>query len=46
MITPHASGTGHVVAIWRDPIKSMMGEQLNDADVTERGVVGDRALRR
>jgi uncharacterized protein YcbX len=31
-----------VVAIWRYPIKSMMGEELNAAEVTERGVLGDR----
>ncbi len=34
---------GRVVAIWRYPFKSMMGEELNAADVTETGVVGDRA---
>jgi len=31
-----------VVALWRYPVKSMMGEELNAADVTERGVLGDR----
>jgi len=35
---------GWVVAIWRYPVKSMLGEELNAAAVTERGLVGDRAL--
>lgn len=34
---------GSAVALWRYPVKSMMGEELNATDVTERGVVGDRA---
>jgi len=34
---------GTVVALWRYPVKSMMGEELNAADLTERGVLGDRA---
>jgi uncharacterized protein len=33
---------GSVVALWRYPVKSMMGEELNAAEVTERGVLGDR----
>jgi uncharacterized protein len=31
-----------VAALWRYPVKSMMGEELNAAQVTERGLVGDR----
>src|SRR5437660_10108578 len=31
-----------VVSLWRYPVKSMMGEELNAAEVTERGRVGDR----
>src|SRR2546421_5915374 len=31
-----------VVALWRYPVKSMMGEELNGAEVTEHGLVGDR----
>jgi uncharacterized protein YcbX len=31
-----------VVALWRYPVKSMMGEELNAAEVTERGLLGDR----
>src|SRR5881396_1780408 len=34
--------TGSVVGLWRYPVKSMMGEELNAAEVTERGFVGDR----
>ena len=34
---------GTVAAIWRYPIKSMMGEELNACEVTSRGVAGDRA---
>jgi uncharacterized protein YcbX len=33
-----------VVSLWRYPVKSMMGEELNAADVTERGLLGDRAF--
>lgn len=38
-----AGALGTVVALWRYPVKSMMGEELNAADLTERGVHGDRA---
>ena len=31
-----------MVALWRYPVKSMIGEELNAADVTERGLLGDR----
>jgi MOSC domain-containing protein len=31
-----------VVGLWRYPVKSMLGEELNSAEVTERGLVGDR----
>src|SRR5881296_674718 len=34
---------GFVVSLWRYPVKSMMGEELNAAEVTERGILGDRA---
>jgi len=33
---------GSVVSLWRYPVKSMMGEELNASAVTERGLVGDR----
>jgi uncharacterized protein YcbX len=35
--------TGKVVSIWRYPVKSMLGEELNSSYVTERGLLGDRA---
>ena len=42
----HAASTrveaGSVVGLWRYPVKSMMGEELNAAEVTEGGLVGDR----
>jgi len=31
-----------VVALWRYPVKSMLGEQLQATDVTDRGLLGDR----
>src|ERR671916_3048255 len=38
------SGTvGAVAGLWRFPVKSMGGERLEQADLTEFGLVGDRA---
>jgi uncharacterized protein len=34
---------GSLVALWRYPVKSMMGEELNAAEVTGAGLLGDRA---
>jgi len=34
---------GSVVSLWRYPVKSMMGEELNASGVTEHGLLGDRA---
>jgi uncharacterized protein YcbX len=34
---------GTVVALWRYPVKSMQGEELNGVPVGERGILGDRA---
>src|SRR5436309_3856704 len=34
---------GSVVALWRYPVKSMMGEELNASAVTDRGLLADRA---
>ena len=34
---------GSVSALWRFPVKSMKGEQLEQSEVTTRGIVGDRA---
>ena len=33
---------GSVVSLWRYPVKSMMGEELNASEVTDRGLLGDR----
>src|SRR5437588_156593 len=45
MSTEHVShtGEGSVVALWRYPVKSMLGEELNASAVTQRGLLGDRA---
>ncbi len=40
---PDAGAAGSVVALWRYPVKSMLGEELPEAEVTERGLAGDRA---
>lgn len=34
---------GTVAALWRYPVKSMQGEELNGAVLTPRGLLGDRA---
>jgi uncharacterized protein YcbX len=34
---------GKVTALWRYPVKSMQGESLDEALLTEHGVLGDRA---
>ena len=34
---------GSVVSLWRYPVKSMVGEELNASAVTARGLLGDRA---
>ena len=41
--SPAAQVSGaSVVALWRYPVKSMMGEELNAAEVTAHGLLGDR----
>jgi uncharacterized protein len=37
------TSTGTVVSLWRYPVKSMLGEELNSSYVTERGLIGDRS---
>jgi uncharacterized protein YcbX len=37
------SNIGAVTSLWRYPVKSMVGEELNASRVTERGLLGDRA---
>jgi uncharacterized protein len=34
---------GSVVSLWRYPVKSMLGEELNASEVTDLGLLGDRA---
>jgi uncharacterized protein YcbX len=34
---------GAVVSLWRYPVKSMMGEEVYATDVTQTGLLGDRA---
>lgn len=43
MSSPAQNALGSVVSLWRYPVKSMMGEELNATDVTDRGLLGDRA---
>src|ERR1700704_5625590 len=43
MPNPMDIDLGAVASIWRYPVKSMMGEELNATEVTERGLFGDRA---
>jgi uncharacterized protein YcbX len=33
---------GSIVSLWRYPVKSMLGEELNSSEVTKRGLLGDR----
>jgi uncharacterized protein YcbX len=41
----HSSQTvGTIGALWRFPVKSMLGEEVDAADVSEGGIVGDRAF--
>jgi uncharacterized protein YcbX len=43
MSHPVQAALGSVVSLWRYPVKSMMGEELNAAEITERGLLADRA---
>ena len=36
------SGVGQIAGIWRYPVKSMLGEQLDEVLVEDRGLAGDR----
>ncbi len=38
-----ASDSATIAALWRFPVKSMLGEELDAVEVAEGGVVGDRA---
>src|SRR5438270_9303101 len=37
------ANVGTVTAIWRYPVKSMMGEEIGASAVTDQGLLGDRA---
>jgi uncharacterized protein YcbX len=43
MSNPTQASIGVVAAIWRYPVKSMMGEELNATEITQGGLLGDRA---
>jgi len=43
MTNPVSTLIGEVEELWRYPVKSMVGEQLTATEVTESGLVGDRA---
>ncbi len=43
MTSPHPPAVGTIVSLWRYPVKSMQGEELNASAVSERGLLGDRA---
>lgn len=38
-----SEAVGAIVGLWRFPVKSMPGEKIDAAEVTEGGLVGDRA---
>jgi uncharacterized protein YcbX len=38
----HPTAQSSVASLWRYPVKSMQGEELNAADVTAGGLFGDR----
>ena len=33
-----------IASIWRYPVKSMMGEELNACEITENGLLGDEVM--
>jgi len=43
-MTLHPDATGTITAIWRYPVKSMLGEELNAVDITRHGLAGDRVF--
>jgi len=43
-VTKTNNGGMYVAEIWRYPVKSMAGEQLQSAEVREDGIVGDRRV--
>jgi uncharacterized protein YcbX len=43
MSNTSAANLGSVNALWRYPVKSMMGEEMKVAEFTQRGIIGDRS---
>ena len=43
MIQYQTKPAGSIVSMWRYPVKSMMGEEIDSTLVTERGLLGDRS---
>lgn len=43
MSSPSSHASATIVSLWRYPVKSMQGEELNASIVGERGLLGDRA---
>jgi uncharacterized protein len=43
IVNEQAEAIGRVAEMWRYPVKSMMGEGIDHAYVTARGMLGDRA---
>src|SRR5262249_35657097 len=43
MPNPVQNQLGAVASIWRYPVKSMLGEESNATEVSDRGLLGDRA---
>jgi MOSC domain-containing protein len=41
-VDPSSNEIGSLVALYRYPVKSMMGEEINSSVVTEKGLLGDR----
>jgi Uncharacterized Fe-S protein len=42
MTATQSDSAGTIATLWRYPVKSMRGEELNAVDITLRGVTGDR----
>lgn len=43
LINNESATPAKVATLWRYPVKSMMGEELNGAEITDGGLLGDRA---
>src|SRR5882762_8031178 len=44
LMADSSSVVGAVASLWRYPVKSMQGEELHAAELSARGLLGDRAL--